>query len=492
MKSTLNSTFKSAMEAQSTHATKQKMDRNNNILIVDDDVANCRTLQLHLRSQGYTVKIAHSVDEGMTLALEKLPSLVILDIRMPGKSGLVGLPELKQRFPNIHVIMITAFHDMETTIQAMQRGADDYIHKPINIDELDNVVARLLSPVRKNIVQAGVDASITAYNTMVGRSRAMKEVFKTIGLVATIPVTVLITGESGTGKELVARAIHLAGENPDGPFVAVNCAALVETLLESDMFGHEKGAFTGAVNKQPGKFTLANNGTIFLDEIGELSATMQAKLLRVIQEKEFTPLGAKEPLHTNARIITATNVDLAECVKENRFREDLFYRLRVVNIHIPPLRERRDDIVDLVQTLLARINQQMHRSVTKVSMDVINCMKKYDWPGNIRELENVLAKAVALCPSNIITLDLVADICDLQNREPDVIERPLSQWSLEDMEKAHVTRVLETCNWHRGHACDILGVSRPRLRRMIKHFDLVAPAGAHEDDALSDEDENEA
>jgi len=487
MKSTINST----MEAHTQHPTKQKKGAGNNILIVDDDVANCRTLQLHLQSQGYAVEIAHSVDAGMAVAIDKLPGLVILDIRMPGKSGLEGLPEFKQKFPNIHVIMITAFHDMETTIQAMQRGADDYIHKPINIDELDGVVARLFSPVRKNIEQAENDVSITAYNTMVGRSRAMKEVFKTIGLVATSPVTVLITGESGTGKELVARAIHLAGQNPDGPFVAVNCAALVETLLESDMFGHEKGAFTGAVNKQPGKFTLANNGTIFLDEIGELAATMQAKLLRVIQEKEFTPLGAKEPLHTNARVITATNVNLAERVKENCFREDLFYRLRVVNIHIPPLRERKDDIVDLVQTLLARINEQMHRSVTKVSMDVINCMKEYNWPGNIRELENVLAKAVALCPGNIITLDLVTDICGSQSQEPAVKERPLSQWSLEDMEKAHVTRVLEACNWHRGQTCDILGISRPRLRRMIKHYDLVAPAGAHEDDHDMDEDENE-
>jgi len=491
MKSTMKSTSNSTMETHTPHPTKEKTSMDKNILIVDDDVANCRTLQLHLRSQGYTVGIAHSVDEGMGIAHDKPPSLVILDIRMPGKSGIEGLPEFKQTFSNIHVIMITAFHDMETTIQAMQRGADDYIHKPINIDELDDVVARLLSPIRKNIVQADNDVSVTAYNTMVGRSRAMKEVFKTIGLVAASPVTVLITGESGTGKELVARAIHLAGQNPDGPFVAVNCAALVETLLESDMFGHEKGAFTGAVNKQSGKFTLANNGTIFLDEIGELSVTMQAKLLRVLQEKEFTPLGAKEPQHTNARVITATNVDLTERVKENCFREDLFYRLRVVNIHIPPLRERKDDIIDLVQTLLARINEQMHRSVTKVSMDVINCMKKYNWPGNIRELENVLAKAVALCPGNIITLDLVTDICDLQSQKSDVIERPLSQWSLEEIEKAHVIRVLEACNWHRGQACGTLGVSRPRLRRMIKHFDLIAPAGAHEEDQFQDEDENE-
>ncbi len=286
------------------------------ILIVDDDVASCRTLQLHLQTQGYDVKVAHSVESGLAQADADTPELVILDIRMPGISGLEGLPEFKKRFPVTHVIMITAFHDMESTIEAMQKGADDYIHKPLDIDELEAAIEKLLAfrDGTEDLVPAEAPPKGSNPLTMVGRSRAMKEVFKTIGLVAKSPATVLITGESGTGKELVARAVHRSSENPEGPFVAINCAALVETLLESDMFGHEKGAFTGAVNRQEGKFALARGGTIFLDEVGELSPSMQAKLLRVLQYKEFTPLGAKMPQTTDARVITATNLDLSEQV----------------------------------------------------------------------------------------------------------------------------------------------------------------------------------
>lgn len=462
--------------------------RKERILIVDDDVASCRTLQLHLRSQGYNVAIAHSVDQGLAAAHVQCPNLVILDIRMPGKSGLEGLPEFKQAFPGIHVIMITAFHDMDSTIEAMQHGAEDYIHKPIDIDELDKATSRVLNPDGQTIVDTRRKNQAPQANTMVARSHAMKEVFKTIGLVANSPVTVLITGESGTGKELVANAIHRTSKNTDSPFVAINCAALVETLLESDMFGHEKGAFTGASNRQLGKFALAENGTIFLDEIGELSPTMQAKLLRVLQEKEFTPIGAKAPQRSNARVIAATNVNLEARVREGKFREDLYYRLRVVTIHLPPLRERREDIVDLIQTLLTRINKQMNRNVTQLSSDVMARLENYDWPGNVRELANTLEKAVALCPGNVITRNLISDIYDDETPTDRDEQIPLTEWSLEDIEKAHVQRVLDATHWHKGHACNILGVSRPRLRRMIKHFELVSPDGAHEN---MDEDHDE-
>ncbi len=463
--------------------------RKKRILIVDDDIASCRTLQLHLSSQGYDVNIAHSVDQGMAAAYGQCPDLVILDIRMPGKSGLEGLPEFKQAFPDTHVIMITAFHDMDSTIEAMKHGAEDYIHKPIDIEELDKAAARVLNPGDQTTVDTQqVDLAPLA-NTMVARSRAMKEVFKIIGLVADSPVTVLITGESGTGKELVANATHRAGKNADGPFVAINCAALVETLLESDMFGHEKGAFTGAVSRQPGKFALANNGTIFLDEIGELSPTMQAKLLRVLQEKEFTPVGAKAPQQSSARVIAATNVNLEDRVREGLFREDLYYRLRVVTIHLPPLRERREDIVDLIQALLARINKQMNRNVTQIASDVMSSLENHSWPGNVRELANTLEKAVALCPGNVITRDLISDICDAGSADNQGDEKSLSEWSLEDIEKAHVQRVLEATQWHKGNACDILGVSRPRLRRMIKHFALTNPDGTHAD--MDDDQEDD-
>ncbi|MEJ1377794.1 MAG: sigma-54 dependent transcriptional regulator [Candidatus Sedimenticola sp. (ex Thyasira tokunagai)] len=451
------------------------------ILIVDDDVASCRTLQLHLRSQGHETLIAHSVNDGLEKA-QTQPALIILDIRMPGRSGLEGLPEFKQLLPNVRVIMITAFHDMESTIEAMQQGADDYIHKPIDIDELDAAISKLLKTItnpEKELLTT-VCSVESNHLTMVGRSRAMKEVFKTIGMVAKSPATVLITGESGTGKELVARAIHRSSEKPEGPFVAVNCAALVETLLESDMFGHEKGAFTGAVGKQEGKFTLARGGTIFLDEVGEMSPAMQAKLLRVLQYKEYTPLGAKQVQTTNARIITATNVNLTERVKAGDFREDLYYRLQVVNVHLPPLRERKEDLMDLIQVLLGRINRELHRNVTHISKDALESMEQYDWPGNIRELENVLMKSIALSRGNTLSRDLLpaplnAAVENSSTGNSQESDRPLEQQSLEEMEGAHIARVLEATAWHKGHACEILGTSRPRLRRMIQHYDLKPP-----------------
>jgi DNA-binding NtrC family response regulator len=457
------------------------------ILIVDDDLASSRTLQLHFRSQGHEVLVAHDAQEGLARADHGAPDVVVLDIRMPGRSGLQILPDLKKTRPDTRVIMITAFHDMESTIQAMQFGADDYIQKPIDIDELDAAVAKALR-FRQSEEDSLFLVSSPAKpggEIMVGHSWAMKEVFKTIGLVAPTSATVLITGESGTGKELVARAIHRAGPNSSGPFVAVNCAALVDNLLESDMFGHEKGAFTGAVERQIGKFAMARNGTILLDEVSELSPSVQAKLLRALQEKEFVPLGGKSPQTTNARVIAATNVDLSERVKTGAFREDLYYRVQVVNIHLPPLRERKEDIPDLVQALLARINREMRRGVTRVQLDVFRCFDAYGWPGNVRELENALMKAVALSHSDVITCDMLPGHICLRPSPATAAEQASADQSLEEIERFHVLRVLEATGWHRGRACAILGISRPRLRRMINQFGLVPPAGAPQDEGSS-------
>ncbi|MDJ0739203.1 MAG: sigma-54 dependent transcriptional regulator [Gammaproteobacteria bacterium] len=454
------------------------------ILVVDDDQASARMLQLHLRSQGFDTAIAHDADSGLAQARDRLPELVILDIRMPGRSGLDVLPELKALEPAPHIIMITAFHDMQTTIEAMQKGAEDYIHKPVDIDELDAAVERLLDARRSDHLVPTEDAAGERFQ-MVGRSRAMKEVFKTIGLVARSTTTVLITGESGTGKELVARAIHDAGENAAGPFVVVNCAAVVETLLESDMFGHEKGAFTGAAGRQPGKFALAQGGTIFLDEVGEMSPAMQAKLLRVLQYKEFTPLGSKAAQHTDARIIAATNVALGERVAQGAFREDLLYRLQVVNVHLPPLRERAEDLDDLVHALLARINRDLRSSITHIDQAVLDCLAAYAWPGNVRELENVLLKAVALSAGSTLTAELLPD----ELRGSCAIDASAAAGtpaaaldSLADMERNHVARVLQATGWHRGEACAILGISRPRLRRMMREYGLSPPGGFDGDD----------
>ena len=454
-----------------------------NILIIDDDIASCRTLQLHFLSQDYAVEIAHNVDNGLDVAATMQPDVIILDIKMPGRSGLEGLPDFKNLLPETPIIMITAFHDMDSTIEAMQLGASEYIHKPIDIDELDEAVSNALNrseSMKNDLELASHDQ--TNKSSMVGRSRMMKEVFKTIGLVASQPVTVLITGESGTGKELTARAIHNASDRSGGPFVAINCAALVETLLESDIFGHEKGAFTGAVNRQAGKFELANNGTIFLDELGELSQTIQAKILRVIQEKEFTPLGGSHTKKTNARVIAATNVNLEEKVRKGEFRDDLYYRLRVVTIEMPPLRERSEDIMPLVQVLLSRINKELKRNINRLSQDTMTAFMTYDWPGNVRELNNVLMKAIALCPGDIITPDLIPEeiSCMVQQNLPSnsyaMKDDGDSQLlSIEEMEKQHVFRVLNEVDWHKGKACEILVVSRPRLRRMMQHFNIEKP-----------------
>ncbi len=452
------------------------------ILIIDDDIASCRTLELHFLSQEFEVQSKHNAEDGLKATKDMQPDLVVLDINMPGRSGLESLPDFKKIIPDTPIIMITAFHDMDSTIVAMQRGACEYIHKPIDINELDSAVSNALNrnTAMKNDLEVTSDR--TDQSSMVGRSRMMKEVFKTIGLVASQPVTVLISGESGTGKELAAQAIHSASDRSDGPFIAINCAALVETLLESEMFGHEKGSFTGAVNRQAGKFELANDGTIFLDEVGELSPTIQAKLLRVLQEKEFTPVGGNYAKKTNARVIAATNVNLGNSVKISEFREDLFYRLRVVTIDMPPLRERPEDIMPLVQVLLGRINKEFKRNISRLSQETMDSFMTYDWPGNVRELNNILMKAVALCPGDIITPDLIPEeissLCQDQiqtNAHIQLSNDDTGLLSLDEVNKQHVIRVLHEIEWHKGKACKILGVSRPRLRRMMQGYNISEP-----------------
>lgn len=458
------------------------------ILVVDDDAAGARTLQLYLKSRGHTVDVKHCVDDALRAVDAQRPDLVVMDIRMPERSGLEGLMELKRTEPSVPVIMITAFHDMDSTIEAMQQGAEDYIHKPIDVDELDESIGKALerggAPIALSSAQSPESAP-----SMAGRSRAIKEVFKTIGRVGNAGATVLITGESGTGKELVARALHRAGANPDGPFVVVNCAALVETLLESDMFGHERGAFTGAVTRQPGKFALARGGTILLDEIGELPSTMQAKLLRVLHDKEFTPLGAQRVERTDARLLAATNADLAQRVRDGTFREDLYFRLQVVNIHLPPLRERLEDLPDLVQTLIGRISTGQG---LQIAADIMDCFRAHQWPGNVRELENRLIKAAALCSGGLLTADLFPDLCadgrGKRDARPGGSDARALDLTLAEVEKRHVQRVLDGTGWHRGRACEVLGISRPRLRRLIEAHGLTPPGDVSGDAAAVEPD----
>lgn len=459
-----------------------------NILITDDDQAIRRTLSLHLESQSFQVSLAEHVEEALNVT--GIPSILLLDICMPGMSGLEAIPLFKQRWSSCRIIIMTAFHDMQSTIHAMQQGADDYIYKPINLIELDEVIQQTI-----NYQHSRVDNSLQTHDsikqTMVGSSQSMRNIFKTIGKVADTSATVMLTGESGTGKEMVAKAIHQSSSRHNAPFIAINCAALVDNLIEAELFGYKKGAFTGAISDQLGKFQLAHNGTLFLDEIGELSLVIQAKLLRVLQDQKISPLGSHNSINTDVRIIVATNVDLIQAIEKKLFRNDLYYRLQVVNIHLPPLRERKSDLSELVSFLLSKASKILDRQVNKVAIGVMDTLYNYNWPGNIRELENTLTKAVALSRGDIITLDdLPMNIKqppiyhhDISENDDTVTNIPSSNvnnknsmyddiCSLKEMEKEHVSKVLEHTQWHKGQACEILGISRPRLQRLIIQFKL--------------------
>ncbi|MGE5505213.1 MAG: sigma-54-dependent transcriptional regulator [Actinomycetota bacterium] len=454
------------------------------ILLVDDDRAICRTLDLHFRQGGFTVTAVHSAEDGVAKAGAPEVDVVISDIRLPGEDGMALLADIKARRPTLPVIMITAFHDFETTVAAMQGGAIDYVPKPIDLDELDAAVERALSRGRED--DGLVIGPATATPTqIVGHSSAMKEVFKSIGLVAQSRVTVLILGESGTGKELVARAVHNASADHRHPFVAVNCAALVESLLESEMFGHERGAFTGAVTAHKGKVEQVGEGTLFLDEIAELSPRMQSKLLRILEEREYTPVGSTQVKKSKARFITATNVDLKERVASGQFREDLYYRLNVATINLPPLRQRRGDIPLLVDFLLKKVNKDLRKNIRRVSAEVMDCLARYSWPGNVRELENVLMKAAVRERGDVLTVDCLPPEVRCDGPRPAAAAEgggARAMMSLRELEREHIERVLAGTGWHKGRACEILGVSRPRLERRIREFGLVSPKGRAADD----------
>src|SRR4051795_13401333 len=374
------------------------------ILIVDDDRSIRELLSMHLEERGYAVSVASTGAEGYRLASETSPSGIVLDMRLPDGSGFALTPERRKRAAEAPVLMITAHHDMATTILAMKAGAFDYIHKPIDIQAFDVALDRALE-VRR--LSRGTDyLSVAAsrpfkMDDIVGTSPAMQQLFKDVGRVAASRATVLIQGESGTGKELIARVIH-SYSAPQKPFIGINCSAIVDTLLESELFGHEKGAFTGAVQAKAGKFELAEDGSIFLDEIGELSQNLQAKLLRVLQEREVERVGGVKRIPVRARILAATNRDLAAEVSGGRFREDLYQRLKVVTLSLPPLRERVEDIPILVEHLLVKINQRLHKNLRRVPREVLEKLQKRAWPGNVRELENVLTRAAVLSQGDLL------------------------------------------------------------------------------------------
>ncbi len=440
------------------------------ILIADDDNAIRRTLELHLSDEGYVVRTAADGHEAIAKAEQQEVNLMLLDLRLPGFDGFEVLKIIKEKRPDLPVIMITAYDDMATAIESIRLGAIDHLGKPVDLDHLDEVIEKVFEMsllAREGVIFRDAYDTHFEQNIMVGRSRSMKEIYKTIGAVADTRATVLIQGESGTGKEMVARALHFNSQYRNRPFIAVACSSLAPNLLESELFGHEKGAFTGAYRTKPGKFELAEGGTLFLDEISETSLEIQVKLLRFLQEREFERVGGIETIKANVRIVAATNKNLSELVACGGFRKDLYYRLKVVSIDMPPLRERKDDILILVKFLLEKMYLETGKRVDIIPQKTMNQLLEYSWPGNVRELENTLRRAVILSHGTV----LLPESLHLDgNRDGDrfaLVIKPLHE-----VEREHIENILIYTNYEKKRAAEILGISRPTLDRRVKEYGL--------------------
>jgi DNA-binding NtrC family response regulator len=440
--------------------------------VVDDERSIRESFERQLVSLGYDASTAESAERAMAMLHETDPAVVITDVRMPEVSGLEMLGWIRERAPEIDVVVMTAHQDMETALAAMKAGAYDYLVKPLDLDQIELVLARcvrdraLQRRVRHLVQEA---ASPYAMSQLVGRDAKMIEISKVIASVAATRAAVLVRGETGTGKEVVARTIHYNSAAAEEPFVAVNCTAVPESLLESELFGHVRGAFTGATADRKGRFELAGSGTIFLDEIGDVTPSFQAKLLRVLQDGDFYPVGAERPRRTEARVIAATHRPLEQLVREGKFREDLFYRLRVVEIVVPPLRERRGDIPMLTELLLARAARTLHKPGAVMSPDVLRLFQTYDWPGNVRELENALTRALVLSRTSVLSsehfaLDAVHGLGAPEESEP-------VDLSVAATIRAHVEHVLASSGGNKTQAARILKISRQRLDRILNRED---------------------
>ena len=444
----------------------------NMALVIDDQISILESMEIFFRMRQWGIYTAATGQEGLRLIQERNPQLVILDLRLPDMNGLQVLEIIKHKFPETHVIMVTAYQDMESTIQAIKLGAFDYLHKPININEMEAAIRRLeqsssaIDETDKEAVSFSDDLSVPY---IVGKSRAMKEVFKKIALLSESRVTVLIQGESGTGKELIARAIHFNSPSRNEPFTAIDCTTFVDNLIESALFGYEKGAFTGAQETRKGRLEITSNGTIFFDEIGEIPIHLQSKLLRFIQEREFVRVGGTHFIQSNARIIAATNRNLTDLVSRQMFRRDLYFRLKVVTIEVPSLRDHRSDIPILASFLLKKISTHSNLPHKSLTREALNYFMDYDWPGNVRELENTLTHAVVITKSKIVTKN---DVLLSHQEFVDSSDKKYSYATLDTMEKEYMGRVLESCRWHLGQTCKVLGISRPTLRAKIKKYGL--------------------
>ena len=456
------------------------MSRNkkHDVLIVDDDLNHLKTLKAIIGSWGYTVYDAEDGKKAVERVKERSYDLILLDVRMAELDGIAAMKQIKGYNPAIPILIMTAYSSVDTAVEALKSGAYDYLTKPIDFDELKLTIERALEhsvlKTENQYLKDRLSADYELHN-IIGKSQPMKELVDMLAMVAPSEATVLITGDSGTGKELIAKSVHHNSPRREEPLIIVNCAAITESLLESELFGHEKGAFTGADKRREGRFMQANKGTIFLDEIGETSASMQAKLLRAIQEREIQRVGGEEALKVDVRIIAATNRDLRQEVEDGTFREDLFYRLNVVTLNVPPLSERQDDIPLLVQHFLDKFGKKNRKSVKGLSPLAMDMLLKYRWPGNVRELENVIERAVILLAGDFITekefpSTVTEPYSEKRNwaepvKHPSPVNRPL-----EEVEKEAILATFEACQGNKSETARKLGINRKTLHNKLKEY----------------------
>ena len=429
------------------------------LLLVEDDPAVRRSLPEPLTEEGFDVRTAESGEQALSRLQEASPEIVLSDVRMPGVDGLELLSLLRQRAPEIDVILMTAYDDMPTVARAMREGAFDFLVKPLELGELREVLRRVVEDRSLREGRGQVRAEEYRLDQLVGRDPRMIDIYKVVGQLAANRVSALLRGETGTGKGMVARAIHYNSPAADQPFIAVNCTALPETLLESELFGHVRGACTGAVSDRRGRFALAGRGTIFLDEVGDTTTEFQAKLLRVLEDHEFHPVGAEHPVRTEARVIAATHRDLERRVEQGGFREDLYYRLRVVEIRIPPLRDRPEDVALLARHFVHKAARELGRAAPALTDEAVQALLAHAWPGNVRELENCLTRAVVLATGSVLRPE------HLGLGPP---EAATAFPTLEEMEAEHVRRALAAVGGNKTRAAELLGISKPRLYRMLE------------------------
>ncbi len=451
------------------------------ILIVDDEASVRQSLTSWFEKDGYDTKAAENATEALRTLQHKSFDVALFDIKMPGMDGMELLEHARSIDPKMAVIMITAFASVETAVESLKMGAFDYVTKPIDPDELTHLVNRALEQRRleeENVQLRGTIDEMVGADTIVGDSPQMRKVLDLVQHVARTDATVLIRGESGTGKELVARAIHANSHRRYFPIVPVNCGALPESLLESELFGHERGAFTGAQYRRKGKIEMADGGSLFLDEVGAIPPKMQVDLLRVLETKELTRVGGTRPLQVDFRTICATNEDLEQAVEEGRFREDFYYRINVFTIEIPPLRARRSDVPDLANHFLRRFARQMDKRITEISPEAMELLKAHDWPGNARELANAIERAMVVGKPPAIRPDDLPFLKRPKSRPAGVTD------SLADVEKRHVAAVLDETGWNITRTAEILGVDRVTVYNKIKKYGLerdessAAPSGS--------------